>query len=48
MSGVTFAHPGLVHLVWVAVAVTAMLAWLELRGREEDLSELGDVVHYTP
>ena len=34
MSDVTFADPGWVHLVWVALAFTGLLAWLELRGRD--------------
>ena len=34
MGNVTFANPAWVHLVWLAVAFAAMLAWLELRGRK--------------
>jgi Ca-activated chloride channel family protein len=31
---VQFQHPGLVHLMWVAAGVVALLGWLELRGRD--------------
>jgi Ca-activated chloride channel family protein len=34
MTPWTFANPNLIHLVWVALALVAVLAWLELRGRE--------------
>lgn len=34
MGGVTFADPAWVHLVWLALAVAGVLAWLELRGRD--------------
>ena len=34
MGHVMFANPAWVHLVWLAVALTGMLAWLELRGRK--------------
>jgi len=34
MAGVTFAQPGLVHLVWLVIGLTALLAWLDLRGRD--------------
>ena len=34
MGGVTFADPAWVHLVWLALAFAAVLAWLELRGRD--------------
>jgi Ca-activated chloride channel family protein len=33
-QGLHFVHPALVHLLWIAVALTALLAWLELRGRD--------------
>ena len=31
-SGLTWQHPELVHLVWAAIALIGVLAWLELRG----------------
>lgn len=34
MGGVTFADPAWVHLVWLALAVAGVLAWLELRGQD--------------
>lgn len=34
MSGWTWLHPERVHLLWLALGATALLAWLELRGRE--------------
>jgi Ca-activated chloride channel family protein len=34
MAGLSFVHPYWIHLVWVALAVTGVLAWLELRGRD--------------
>ncbi len=30
----TFANPDLIHLVWVALGVVAMVTWLDLRGRD--------------
>lgn len=30
---INFLYPQLIHLVWVALAVVALLAWLELRGQ---------------
>ena len=34
MSNVTFASPAWIHLVWLALALAGVLAWLELRGRD--------------
>jgi hypothetical protein len=34
LGDLTFAHGTLVHLVWLALAVTGVLLWLELRGSE--------------
>ena len=35
MSGATaFAHPEWVHLIWPALGLTLLLAWLEFRGRD--------------
>ena len=34
MTGIVFANPELVHLVWLAVALTGGLAVLEFRGRD--------------
>ena len=50
IDGITFLHPQLIHLVWVVVALVALLAWLELRGQSalarflspEMLDRLGD------
>ncbi|GAB4569199.1 MAG: VWA domain-containing protein [Haliangiales bacterium] len=33
-ADLSFVHPGLVHLIWLALAITALLGWQELRGRE--------------
>jgi Ca-activated chloride channel family protein len=34
MAPWTFAHPERIHLVWATVLVVALLAWLDLRGRD--------------
>ncbi len=40
----SFAHVGRVHLVWIALAVTALLVVLELRGRDALASFLSPVM----
>jgi Ca-activated chloride channel family protein len=32
--GLHFVHPALVHLLWIALGLTLLLAWLEVRGRD--------------
>ena len=34
MTWMTWGHRELVHLVWAALALVALLAWLELRGQD--------------
>ncbi|MYB39546.1 MAG: hypothetical protein F4Y26_19620, partial [Gammaproteobacteria bacterium] len=41
----TFAAPVWVHLVWPALALTLLFAWLELRGRDAFGSFVAEPMH---
>ena len=45
MGTVTFANPAFVHLTWPALALTGLLLWLELRGRERLGRFMSAVMH---